>query len=81
MVSSLLPVLPNNCNGIVQSYSNSTSSRVNTIINFVPQQEAWVIERMGRYVKTLSPVNTFLFVEIIKMIFSRAGTEFSLANY
>jgi len=60
LVSSLLPVFPDNCNGIVQSYSNSASSRMNTIINFVPHQEAWVIERMGRYVKTLSPVNIFI---------------------
>jgi regulator of protease activity HflC (stomatin/prohibitin superfamily) len=27
----------------------------NTIINFVPQQEAWVIERMGRFHKILQP--------------------------
>ncbi|GMR52394.1 hypothetical protein PMAYCL1PPCAC_22589 [Pristionchus mayeri] len=28
---------------------------INTIINFVPQQEAWVIERMGRFHKILEP--------------------------
>ncbi|KAK0428385.1 hypothetical protein QR680_010768 [Steinernema hermaphroditum] len=27
----------------------------NTVINFVPQQEAWVVERMGRYHKILEP--------------------------
>ncbi|GMR52399.1 hypothetical protein PMAYCL1PPCAC_22594, partial [Pristionchus mayeri] len=27
----------------------------NTIINFVPQQEAWIIERMGRFHKVLEP--------------------------
>lgn len=27
----------------------------NTIINFVPQQEAWVVERMGRFYKILEP--------------------------
>nr|CAD2205057.1 unnamed protein product [Meloidogyne enterolobii] len=34
-----------------------TSRRLasNTVLNFVPQQEAWVIERMGRYLKTLQP--------------------------
>ncbi|KAF7637927.1 PHB domain-containing protein [Meloidogyne graminicola] len=32
----------------------------NTILNFVPQQEAWVIERMGRYLKTLKPGFNFL---------------------
>jgi hypothetical protein len=29
---------------------------LNTGINFVPQQEAWVVERMGRYSKILKPV-------------------------
>uniref|UniRef100_A0AC35GI28 Uncharacterized protein n=1 Tax=Panagrolaimus sp. PS1159 TaxID=55785 RepID=A0AC35GI28_9BILA len=33
----------------------------NTIINFVPQQEAWVIERMGRFHKILEPGVAFLF--------------------
>ena len=26
------------------------------VINFVPQQQAWIVERFGRYLKTLSPV-------------------------
>ncbi|KAF9437488.1 hypothetical protein BGZ76_000482 [Entomortierella beljakovae] len=28
---------------------------VNTVINFVPQQEAWIVERMGRFHATLEP--------------------------
>ncbi|GMT35056.1 hypothetical protein PFISCL1PPCAC_26353 [Pristionchus fissidentatus] len=28
---------------------------VNTFINFVPQQEAWVVERMGKFYKVLEP--------------------------
>ena len=32
---------------------------INTGINFVPEQEAWVVERMGRYSKILKPVNNF----------------------
>lgn len=34
---------------------NGNRPVINTIINFVPQQEAWIIERMGRYLKTLNP--------------------------
>jgi hypothetical protein len=30
-------------------------SRTNTLINFVPQQQAWVVERFGKYLKTLQP--------------------------
>lgn len=29
------------------------SARINTGVVFVPQQEAWIIERMGRYNRTL----------------------------
>ena len=29
---------------------------INLGINFVPQQEAWIIERMGRFHKILQPV-------------------------
>ena len=32
----------------------------NTIVNFVPQQEAWVIERMGKFNRILQPVG-FIF--------------------
>jgi len=32
----------------------------NTVINFVPQQEAWVIERMGKFRKILEPGVNFL---------------------
>ncbi|KAI6182456.1 Stomatin-like protein 2, mitochondrial [Aphelenchoides bicaudatus] len=31
------------------------STARNTVINFVPQQEAWVVERMGRFHKILEP--------------------------
>ncbi len=32
------------------------STPANLIINFVPQQQAWVVERFGRYLKILQPV-------------------------
>ncbi|CAI4227704.1 unnamed protein product [Auanema sp. JU1783] len=35
-------------------------SATNTIINFVPSQQAWVIERMGRFHKILEPGLNFL---------------------
>jgi hypothetical protein len=38
------------------SVRNAAAARYNSIINFVPQQEAWVIERMGRFKKILQPV-------------------------
>lgn len=34
------------------------STPFNTIIMFVPQQEAWVVERMGKFNRILQPVST-----------------------
>lgn len=28
------------------------------VVNFVPQQQAWVVERFGKYLRTLQPVST-----------------------
>ncbi len=28
---------------------------MNTVLMFVPQQEAWIVERMGKYHKVLEP--------------------------
>lgn len=32
----------------------------NTIVKFVPQQEAWIVERFGKYHNTLLPVIKFM---------------------
>lgn len=34
--------------------------KTNFVINFVPQQEAWVIERMGKFHSILDPVSIYL---------------------
>jgi len=38
-----------------QQYRFRSRLPFNTVILFVPQQEAWVVERMGKFYKTLSP--------------------------
>lgn len=43
-----------------QTYRYYSRSPMNTIVLFVPQQEAWIVERMGKYHKTLSPGLNFL---------------------
>lgn len=40
-----------------QQYRFRSNLPMNTVILFVPQQEAWVVERMGKFYKTLSPVS------------------------
>lgn len=39
-----------------QQYRFRSRLPFNTVVLFVPQQEAWVVERMGKFYKTLSPV-------------------------
>lgn len=50
------------------------SNPINTVIMFVPQQQAWIVERMGKYHKTLEPglnillpvVDKVRYVQILK---------------
>lgn len=35
--------------------SRRHATPANLVINFVPQQQAWIVERFGKYLKTLSP--------------------------
>ncbi|XGW20990.1 hypothetical protein V3C99_004168 [Haemonchus contortus] len=53
----------------IASYRYSSSAR-NTFINFVPQQEAWVVERMGKFYKILDPGLNILipFLDRIKFV-------------
>uniref|UniRef100_A0A914PMN5 Uncharacterized protein n=1 Tax=Panagrolaimus davidi TaxID=227884 RepID=A0A914PMN5_9BILA len=44
----------------LRNFSTATPTFVrNTVINFVPQQEAWVSERMGKFHKVLEPKHSF----------------------
>uniref|UniRef100_A0A1I7Z987 PHB domain-containing protein n=1 Tax=Steinernema glaseri TaxID=37863 RepID=A0A1I7Z987_9BILA len=50
----------------------------NTIINFVPQQEAWVVERMGRYHKILEPGLNLLLPVIDKIKYVQSLKEIAI---
>ncbi|CAF1517630.1 unnamed protein product [Rotaria sp. Silwood1] len=43
-----------------QQYRFRSRTPFNTVVLFVPQQEAWVVERMGKFYKTLNPGLNFL---------------------
>jgi len=45
----------------IMSYRWASSTPMNTVILFVPQQEAWIVERMGKYHRLLQPGLNFLF--------------------
>jgi hypothetical protein len=36
-------------------YGNPLSMPINTVVKFVPQQQAWVVERFGRFQRILEP--------------------------
>lgn len=41
--------------GLATSYFQKPSLPANTIVRFVPQQTAWIVERMGKYNRILEP--------------------------
>lgn len=41
--------------GLATSYFQKPSLPANTIIRFVPQQTAWIVERMGKFSRILEP--------------------------
>lgn len=50
------------CNGINHAtYRERHSLPYNSVVVFVPQQEAWVVERMGKFYKILEPGLNLLF--------------------
>jgi regulator of protease activity HflC (stomatin/prohibitin superfamily) len=51
---------------------------VNTIINIVPQQEAWVIERLGKYHKVLEPGLSILIPFIDRIAYAHSLKELAL---
>uniref|UniRef100_A0A1I7XP84 PHB domain-containing protein n=1 Tax=Heterorhabditis bacteriophora TaxID=37862 RepID=A0A1I7XP84_HETBA len=50
----------------------------NTFINFVPQQEAWVIERMGKFYKILEPGLNILIPVIDRIKFVQSLKEIAI---
>ena len=50
---------------IPQFFQGISSTPTNTILNFVPQQQQWVIERMGKYNRTVKE-GPHLIIPILK---------------
>lgn len=48
-------ILGTSFGGSVPSYFSKPSLPANTIIKFVPQQTAWIVERMGKFSRILQP--------------------------
>lgn len=52
---SLLPSAFGSSSSIPPSYFQRSSLPANTVIRFVPQQTAWIVERMGKFNRILEP--------------------------
>ncbi|XP_022097456.1 stomatin-like protein 2, mitochondrial [Acanthaster planci] len=57
---------------------HASGRQLNTVILFVPQQEAWVIERMGRFYKVLSPGLNFLIPVLDKIKYVQSLKEIAI---
>ncbi|OOG01110.1 hypothetical protein ASPCADRAFT_202960 [Aspergillus carbonarius ITEM 5010] len=54
--ASFLPLGSGSSSGAPPTYfSSRTSLPVNTVVRFVPQQTAWIVERMGKFHRILEP--------------------------
>lgn len=53
--SGLLSLGGGSGGGVPASYFQRPSLPANTVIKFVPQQTAWIVERMGRFNRVLEP--------------------------
>jgi len=58
--------------------SKSSNTPLNTGIMFVPQQEAWVVERMGKYNKILEPGLNFLIPVLDKVKYVQSLKEIAI---
>ncbi|XP_075216886.1 stomatin like 2 isoform X2 [Lycorma delicatula] len=58
--------------------ARSTSTPINKIIMFVPQQEAWVVERMGKFYRILEPGLNLLVPIIDKVKYVQSLKEIAI---
>lgn len=61
--------------GSNKTYFQRSSLPANTIIKFVPQQTAWIVERMGRYSRTLEPGLAILIPVIDRIAYVKSLKE------
>lgn len=58
--------------------SRNASTPINTIVMFVPEQEAWIVERMGRFSRLLQPGLNFLIPVLDKVKYVQSLKEITI---
>lgn len=64
--------------GMVTSYFQKPSLPANTVIRFVPQQTAWIVERMGKYNRILDPGLAILIPFIDRIAYVKSLKEVAI---
>lgn len=64
--------------GMVTSYFQKPSLPANTIIRFVPQQTAWIVERMGKFSRILEPGLAILIPFIDRIAYVKSLKEIAI---
>lgn len=62
----------------VSYFSNRPSLPVNTVVRFVPQQTAWIVERMGKFNRILEPGLAFLYPFVDRIAYVKSLKESAL---
>lgn len=64
--------------GLTTSYFQKPSLPANTIIRFVPQQTAWIVERMGKFNRILEPGLAILVPFIDRIAYVKSLKEIAI---
>ncbi|KAF2761552.1 hypothetical protein EJ05DRAFT_434275 [Pseudovirgaria hyperparasitica] len=70
--------IPGNSRGAPTSYFQRASLPANTVVRFVPQQTAWIVERMGKFNRILEPGLAILVPVIDKIAYVKSLKEAAL---
>ncbi|CAG9564006.1 unnamed protein product [Danaus chrysippus] len=62
----------------ISSVRNRSTTPINTIIMFVPQQEAWIVERMGKFHRLLEPGLNLLWPIVDKIKYVQSLKEIAI---
>lgn len=71
-------LLPAGFAGPLPSYFQKTRLPANTIVRFVPQQTAWIVERMGRFNRILEPGLAILIPFIDRIAYVKSLKEVAI---
>jgi len=67
-----------NLRNVIYQIRNKASTPMNTLVMFVPQQEAWVVERMGRFHRILEPGLNILLPVVDKIKYVQSLKEIAI---